>query len=82
MSEDVGRGSLSTDCALLQPPLFLSSTFPFRYLSISKMHIATQSESLTITPLVHDPAKTKVTFGAIVEGVDLNSIDRKFFPSN
>lgn len=43
------------------------------------MHIATQSESLTITPLVHDPAKTKVTFGAIVEGVDLNSIDPATF---
>ncbi|GAA6018555.1 hypothetical protein JCM10207_007216 [Rhodosporidiobolus poonsookiae] len=43
------------------------------------MPVATQIHSLKITPLVHDPKETKVNFGAIVEGVDLNDVDPETF---
>lgn len=42
------------------------------------MPIASQVESLVVTPMVHDDPKSKVDFGATVEGVDLNDIDREY----
>lgn len=43
------------------------------------MPIASQVESLVVTPMVHDDPKSKVDFGATVEGVDLNDIDPETF---
>jgi len=39
------------------------------------MPIASQIDNFKVTPLQHDPKETKVRFGAIVEGVDLNDVD-------
>lgn len=43
------------------------------------MPVATPTESMTVTPMVHDPKETKVHFGAVVEGVDLNELDDETF---
>ncbi|GAA5971187.1 hypothetical protein JCM11641_004177 [Rhodosporidiobolus odoratus] len=40
---------------------------------------AVQLASLRVTPLEHDPKVTKVDFGAIAEGVDLNDVDPETF---
>ncbi|KAI5477724.1 hypothetical protein MNV49_006007 [Pseudohyphozyma bogoriensis] len=44
------------------------------------MPTATQVHNIKITPMVHDPKETKVDFGAIVTGLDLNQeVDQETF---
>ncbi|KAK4704955.1 xanthine dioxygenase, partial [Phenoliferia sp. Uapishka_3] len=43
------------------------------------MSFSARPTALVITPMVHDAATTKVDFGAVVEGVDLNDINDETF---
>ena len=43
------------------------------------MPVATTTTAMTVTPMIHDPKETKVRFGAVVEGVDLNELDGETF---